>query len=143
MTIEEARVLLAVAAGVPTPNWLKWVFFVITAHAIYCLFDSDRRDRVYCDLYRFRGSKRTGAPVSIRTNVLVVFFWLYVSIVSFSPNAWNSKWYTDILFLGGRNDLLVFRRFACFVRVYGDKSGLELTHHQMCTPALLSSMVRL
>ena len=100
MTIEEARVLLAVAAGVPTPNWLKWVFFVITAHAIYCLFDSDQRDRVYCDLYRFRGSKRTGAPVSIRTNVLVVFFWLYVSIVSFSPNAWNSKWYTDILFLG-------------------------------------------
>jgi hypothetical protein len=34
MTIEEVRVLLAVAAGVPAPNWLKWVFLVISAHAI-------------------------------------------------------------------------------------------------------------
>jgi hypothetical protein len=46
MTIEEVRVLLAVVARVPTPNWRKWVFLVITVHAIYCLFDSDQRDRV-------------------------------------------------------------------------------------------------
>jgi hypothetical protein len=90
---------IAAMATSSTQRWGKWLFLVMTAHALFCIFNAAQRNAVYGEFYRLGFMKRTGSPASRTTAVLAFVIWGSGFVTLLFPRLW--EWgYSGYLAIG-------------------------------------------